>query len=95
MGNTQNAIDWAAASDAPGGLDFVDIAMLELERRAAAERMPAGVKANRVRDLGLTEIGYYRRLNVLIDSEAALAQYPVEVNRLRRLRDGGLRRITR
>lgn len=73
------------ASVAPAELSDDDRAMLALEREAAG-RMPAGTKAERVRALGYTHIGYYQRLNTLIDTRAALAAEPVLVQRLRRFR---------
>jgi hypothetical protein len=47
----------------------------------------SGAKEDAVRqELGMTLVRYYRRLNQLVDGEAALAHDPVTVNRLRRIR---------
>ena len=37
--------------------------------------------------LGMGTTAYYQHLNRLLDSQAALAEYPVLINRLRRIRD--------
>jgi LytS/YehU family sensor histidine kinase len=51
-----------------------------------------GEKLNAIREqLDLTETRYAARLNMLIDTESALAAEPALVNRLRRLRDGNRR----
>ena len=39
-----------------------------------------------VEELGLSRIGYYQRLNALLDQEEALQHDPLTVNRLCRLR---------
>jgi len=70
------------------GLSELDDAILEL---AATPPRGAGEMSNRIRELGLSEMSFYRRLNELLDTEAALASYPLVVNRLRLLR-GGYRR---
>ena len=47
----------------------------------------AGAKEQAIRDtFGLTTTRYYQLLNRLLDSPAAVAEDPVLVNRLRRLR---------
>ena len=47
----------------------------------------AGRKIDSIRDvLGMTEVRYYQVLNSLIDREEALADSPMLVGRLRRLR---------
>jgi hypothetical protein len=58
---------------------------------AARDDVGAGEMTNLIREMGLTEIRYYQRLNALLDTEAALAAFPVAVNRLRRLRGGRVR----
>lgn len=48
----------------------------------------AGAKEQAIRDrLGISSTRYYQLLNALVETEAALAFDPVNVNRLRRLRD--------
>ncbi|AOT25778.1 helix-turn-helix DNA binding protein [Mycobacterium phage Tortellini] len=62
-------------------------AILDLERRWWAT--PGG-KEEAIRTLGWSPVRYYRRLNQLIESEAALMYDAVVVNRLRRIaRRGG------
>jgi hypothetical protein len=47
-----------------------------------------GGKEQAIRDrLGMSPIRYYQRLCRLIDTEAALSQDPLTVNRLQRIRD--------
>lgn len=61
-----------------------DRAILALEGEFWAT---AGGKEQAIRDtLGMSPIRYYRRLNQLVETEAALAHDPVLVNRLIRLR---------
>lgn len=60
-----------------------DVAVLEL----AGRTLPEGDMLNAIRDLGFSEVYFYRKLNWLIDQEMTLAAYPVLVNRLRRLRE--------
>lgn len=60
-----------------------DTAILTLASDTPAD---PGEMLNRIRRLGLTEITFYQRLNRLLDTEAALAAFPITVNRLRRLR---------
>jgi Protein of unknown function (DUF3263) len=53
-----------------------------------------GAKEDAIRLLfRMTPVTYYRRLNLLLDTERALAAEPVLVNRLRRIRDS--RRVAR
>lgn len=60
-------------------------AVLALERRGFPG---AGAKERAIREeLGLAPVRYYQLLNALLDDERALAQDPVTVNRLRRLRE--------
>ena len=66
-----------------------DRAILMLEATVAGR---AGEKERRVREnLGLSATEYYQRLNALLDRSEALAEYPVVVNRLRRIRDRRIR----
>lgn len=65
-------------------LTDADKALLDLEAqrfRQAGHKVAAIVK-----QLGLTEVRYYQRLNQLIEDPEALAYAPVVVNRVRRLR---------
>ncbi len=55
--------------------------MLDLERRWFAT---AGGKEDEIRELGLTPVRYYQKLNQLITTEAAVAYEPLTANRLRR-----------
>ncbi|WP_125610107.1 DUF3263 domain-containing protein [Specibacter cremeus] len=67
-----------------GGLSERDAQMLDLERQWWKY---AGAKDQAIRDLfGMSATHYYQILNVLIDTEAALAHDPMLVKRLRRLR---------
>lgn len=54
-----------------------------------ADRPPSkpGEMLNRIRDLGMGEMAFYRRLNELLYTERALAGFPVTVPRLSRIRD--------
>lgn len=61
-----------------------DTAILTIERRFWRR---VGAKEAAIRNqLGMTPIRYYQRLNRLVASQAALAQDPVTVNRLKRIR---------
>lgn len=63
-------------------------------RIAAATYRYAGARETDVRrELGMSMPIYTRHLDVLLDRPDALAAYPLEVSRLRRLRDA--RRRTR
>lgn len=60
-------------------------AVLSLERRSWAG---PGAKERAIREqLGISPVRYYQLLNALIDDRRALAEDPVTVNRLRRVRD--------
>jgi len=49
----------------------------------------AGAKEQAIRELfGVSETRYYQMLNALLDNPEALAEDPLLVKRLRRLRDG-------
>lgn len=66
--------------------------MLAFEREWAGRRHDDGAKDQAARDrFGLSAIGYYQRLNVLIDTRAALEHDPHTVNRLRRIRASRVR----
>ncbi len=77
-------------SDTGGELSGADRAVLEL---AFEDGLGAGQMRNRIRQLGMSEIGYYQRLNVLLETEKALAAYPIQVRYLRSLREGRSRVI--
>ncbi|MCX5215656.1 DUF3263 domain-containing protein [Kitasatospora sp. NBC_00240] len=67
-----------------------EAAILLLEQRFWARSAPtsAGPKEAAIRaELGITPTRYYQLLNGLLDTERALASYPVMVNRLRAVRD--------
>lgn len=60
---------------------------MSLRLAAASYKFP-GARETDVRDqLGMSATIFYRHVNRLLDDPEALAAYPVEVNRLRRLRD--------
>lgn len=64
-------------------LTDTDLAILNLEAQFWAT---AGGKEQAIRDMGMTPVRYYQRLNQLADTEQALAADSVTVNRVRRLR---------
>lgn len=64
-------------------LTDLDFAILNLEAQFWAT---AGGKEQAIRDMGMTPVRYYQRLNQLADTEEALAADSVTVNRVRRLR---------
>ncbi|MFF9286963.1 DUF3263 domain-containing protein [Streptomyces griseosporeus] len=67
------------------GLGARERSILALERRPFAG---PGAKERAIREeLGLSPVRYYQLLNALLDDERALAQDPVTVNRLRRIRE--------
>ncbi len=67
-----------------GGFSERDAQMLTLERQWWKY---AGAKEQAIRELfDISATHYYQILNVLIDTEAALAHDPMLVKRLRRLR---------
>jgi hypothetical protein len=68
-----------------------DHEVLTAQEHAVLQLADSGLEGgpflNAVRDLGFEgQTAYWRLLNQLIDTEKALAAYPVLVNRLRRLR---------
>lgn len=65
-------------------LSELDRSILEFEDRAPRA---GGRKDELIRsELGLTPMRYYQRLNILIDVPAAVAEYPMMLGRLRRVR---------
>ena len=63
-----------------------DLALLDFEARAPRS---LGAKEEAIRrELGLSPMRYFQRLNALLDSPDALAARPQLVRRLQRLRDG-------
>ena len=74
----------ADRSDPAGQLSARDVEILAFERQWWKF---AGAKEQAVRDkFGMSATRYYQTLNALIDQPAALAQDPLLVKRLRRLR---------
>jgi hypothetical protein len=74
----------ADPSDPAGQLSVRDAEILAFERQWWKF---AGAKEQAVRDkFGMSATRYYQTLNALIDQPAALAQDPLLVKRLRRLR---------
>jgi hypothetical protein len=75
----------ADRSDPAGQLSARDVEILAFERQWWKF---AGAKEQAVRDkFGTSATRYYQTLNALIDDPAALAQDPLLVKRLRRLRE--------
>lgn len=68
----------------------LDVAVLNLE--AQHWRHQGTKEAAITARTGLSAVRYYQVLNRLIDTPAALAHSPLVVNRLRRLREQGVRR---
>lgn len=71
--------------DDTDGLSDRDRAVLAVERQS----WPGpGAKERAIREqLGISPTRYYQLLNALLDDRRALAEDPVTVNRLRRVRD--------
>lgn len=70
----------------PQKLNDEDLRLLDFEARAPRS---VGAKADAIRrELGLSAVRYYQRLNMLIDDPLALAARPQLVRRLQRVRDG-------
>jgi hypothetical protein len=65
-------------------LEGSDLEILDFERQwwKYADTKEAGIRER----LGLSSVGYYRRLSWVIDQPQALAQDPLLVRRLRRTR---------
>jgi hypothetical protein len=81
---TAPSLDGSSAPVRTGGLTDRDRAILEFERQWWRY---AGGKEQAIRDLfGMSATRYYQLLNALIDQPEALAQDPMLVKRLRRLR---------
>jgi Protein of unknown function (DUF3263) len=75
----------ADRSDPAGKLSARDVEILAFERQWWKF---AGAKEQAVRDkFAMSATRYYQTLNALIDNPAALAQDPLLVKRLRRLRE--------
>lgn len=68
---------------------------MSIRLAAAHYRYPARREADVHHELGMSPALFWRHVNVLLDDPRALAVYPREVNRLRRLRDQrrGARRV--
>ena len=84
---TSDAGQSAAAADRPGtpALSARDQRMLAFER---AWWRQGGVKEEAIREeFGISAARYYQLLGALIDSPTALAEDPMLVKRLQRLRD--------
>lgn len=68
--------------------ELTDLDRRILEFESAAPR-GLGAKEEAIRaTLDLSPVRYHQRLNALVDTPAALASFPVLVNRLRRVREG-------
>jgi hypothetical protein len=65
------------------GLDERDRGILSVEARSFPN---TGAKLTAIRELGLSEVRYYQRLNTLLDDQRAVEYAPMLVHRLRRLR---------
>jgi hypothetical protein len=77
-----------AATELPGPSESFERAarILDFERR---DWPHPGAKEEAIRvELGLNSARYYQLLNAVIESPTALAQDPMLVRRLRRIRDG-------
>ncbi|MEU5714882.1 DUF3263 domain-containing protein [Streptomyces sp. NPDC020403] len=72
-------------ADAAAPLSDQERAVLAVERRS----WPGpGAKERAIREqLGISPVRYYQLLNALLDDRRALAEDPVTVNRLRRVRE--------
>jgi hypothetical protein len=78
--------DFGETSTVDGGLTERQLAILDFEKQWWRN---AGAKEQAIRDtFTMSATHYYQILNGVIDNPAALAQDPVTVGRLRRLRDG-------
>ncbi|MEY8209517.1 DUF3263 domain-containing protein [Corynebacterium sp. MNWGS58] len=62
-----------------------DRELLDFTQRAPRA---AGAKEEAIRkELGMSPVRYYRRLNILLDYAPAMQEYPLLVKRLRRVRN--------
>ena len=68
-----------------------DRAVLDLERRFANAPDDGRKEHLAFEELGLSRIGYYQRLNALLDTTEALEHDAPTVNRIRRLRASRVR----
>lgn len=69
-----------------------ELAVLDFEKEWQRARPGSGVKEQAIYyRFGVSATRYYQRLNVLLDSQAALEHDPHTVNRLRRIRAARLR----
>jgi hypothetical protein len=73
----------------PPTLPDTDRQVLEL---AVRTDIGPGLMANLIRELGMTEPAYYRRLLRILETAAAAAAYPVQV---RLLKEAMIRRTSR
>ena len=70
------------------GLTEADRALLEFEGRHWRAHTSRAAKSSAIfTAYGILPAGYYQRLNMLIDTEEALALDPLLVNALRRIRE--------
>lgn len=60
---------------------------MTLRLAAAHYRYPGARETDAFEQLGMSPTLFHRHVDVLLDDPAALAAYPLEVKRLRRLRD--------
>lgn len=71
-------------------LDDVSRRILEFESKYEGEQGRGGAKAELVyEEFGWSEVRYYQKLNWVLDDPDAVAEFPVLVNRLLRVRDSG------
>lgn len=69
----------------PGALGELDMAILEFAEHAPRT---AGIREEAVRrQLGISPVRYYQRLNVLVDHPEARRLHPLLIGRLARLRE--------
>lgn len=69
----------------PGALGELDAAILEFAEHAPRS---AGVREEAVRrELGISPVRYYQRLNVLVENPEARRRHPLLIGRLERLRE--------
>lgn len=60
---------------------------MTLQLATATYRYPAARESDAHHQLGMSAPIFWRHVDVLLERPAALSAYPVEVNRLRRLRE--------
>jgi hypothetical protein len=61
---------------------------MTLQLAAALYKYPGARETDAHELVGMSPVIFHRHVNELIDDPGALAAYPLEVKRLRRLRDG-------